>query len=78
MKQYVGNCSDVIDWNAVVESIKNSKPAYQGPRHTTQDDLPGIKKLASRGTKQDINLHLKMAQLVGICVYLKLILTEVL
>ena len=39
MKQYVGNCGDVIDWNAVVESVANSKPAYQGPRHTKNDDL---------------------------------------
>ena len=26
MKQYVGNCGDVIDWNAVVESVANLNP----------------------------------------------------
>ena len=46
MKQYVGNCGDVIDWNAVVDSVANSKPAYQGPRHTKNDDLPGIKEIS--------------------------------
>ncbi len=40
MKQYIGNCSDVIDWTSVVESIKNTQPAYQGPRHTK----PSVKK----------------------------------
>ena len=56
MKQYVGNCSDVIDWNAVVESIKNSEPAYQGPRHTKQDDLPGIKEISESWDKAGYTL----------------------
>ena len=56
MKQYVGNCGDVIDWNAVVESVANSKPAYQGPRHTKNDDLPGIKEISEAWDKAGYTL----------------------
>ena len=56
MKQYVGNCGDVIDWNAVVESVANSKPAYQGPRHTRNDDLPGIKEISEAWDKAGYTL----------------------
>ena len=56
MKQYVGNCGDVIDWSSVVESIKNSEPAYQGPRHTKDDDLPGIKEISEAWNKAGYKL----------------------
>ena len=56
MKQYIGNCSDVIDWNAVVDSVANSKPAYQGPRHTRNDDLPGIKEISEAWDKAGYTL----------------------
>ena len=59
MKQYIGNCSDVIDWNAVVDSVANSKPAYQGPRHTRNDDLPGIKEISEAWDKGRIHTGIR-------------------
>ena len=56
MKQYIGNCNDVIDWNAVVDSVANSKPAYKGPRHTKEDDLPGIKEISEAWDKAGYTL----------------------
>ena len=56
MKQYIGNCSDIIDWNSVVDSVKNSEPAYKGPRHTKEDDLPGIKEISEAWDKAGYTL----------------------
>ena len=56
MKQYIGNCNDIIDWNSVVDSVKNSEPAYKGPRHTKEDDLPGIKEISEAWDKAGYTL----------------------
>lgn len=37
MKNFVGNCNHIIDWNAVIASIENQEPAYIGPRHKEGD-----------------------------------------
>lgn len=45
MKNFIGNCNDIIDWNLVLQSVKNNAPAYKGPRHKKSDQLPGIKEI---------------------------------
>jgi hypothetical protein len=37
MKQYIGNCSDVIDWNSILQSLATQEPGYVGPRHKKGD-----------------------------------------
>ena len=44
MKQYIGNCSDVIDWNAVVDSVANSKPVQEYNWQPMRDGGPKSKE----------------------------------
>jgi len=30
---YIGNCSEIIDWDKVVQQITNTEPSYVGPTH---------------------------------------------
>lgn len=47
MLRYVGNCSDIIDWNEVINQIKDMPPAYVGPRHRATDIIPGLEEVSS-------------------------------
>lgn len=40
--KYVGNCKSVINWDEVIESIKDSAPSYIGPSHKEGDGIPGL------------------------------------
>jgi hypothetical protein len=56
MKNYIGNCAQIIDWPSVLHSVQNSKPAYQGPRHKKGQDLPGIAEISSSWEKAGYKL----------------------
>ena len=45
MCEYIGKC-DTIDWNALLETLKDQEPAYVGPRHRAGDPAPGIDDVA--------------------------------
>ena len=48
MKQYIGNCSSVIDWDSLIKSLESQEPAYVGPRHKKNDEKAiGINDVAS-------------------------------
>jgi hypothetical protein len=46
MIKFIGNCSDIIDWNTIVESLNEQSPAYIGPRHKGNDDIIGIQEIS--------------------------------
>jgi hypothetical protein len=46
MAKYVGNCSEVIDWNSVIAELENQVPAYIGPRHDQGHNVPGVEEVA--------------------------------
>lgn len=50
--EYVGNCGkilgDIIDWHAVIDSIKDQTPAYVGPSHKRGDTIPGLDEIIDR------------------------------
>lgn len=46
MLEYFGNCQ-TINWDSLVESVINQEPAYVGPRHRDDDDVPGIAEVAN-------------------------------
>jgi hypothetical protein len=46
MIKYVGNCSDIIDWDRVIEKLKDATPDYIGPKHTPSDDIPGLDEIS--------------------------------
>jgi len=41
MKKLIGTCN-TIDWKELFNICKNTEPAYVGPRHTPNDNLPGV------------------------------------
>jgi hypothetical protein len=46
MIKFIGNCSDIIDWDSVVESLDKQDPAYIGPRHRETDNIVGIREIS--------------------------------
>jgi hypothetical protein len=40
--KYVGNCSNIIDWDSVIRDCANTQPKYIGPSHSRADNLPGL------------------------------------
>jgi hypothetical protein len=44
--EYIGNCGkilgNIIDWDAVIDHIKDQEPAYVGPSHKRGDNVPGL------------------------------------
>jgi len=42
MKNFFGNCNNIIDWDEIVKSIEEQNPAYVGPRHKVGDPVPGV------------------------------------
>jgi len=44
--EYIGNCGkilgNIIDWDAVIDHIKDQEPAYVGPSHKRGDNVPGV------------------------------------
>lgn len=47
MIKYFGNCSNEIDWNALLADLDLQDPAYIGPRHKAGDNAPGIDHVAN-------------------------------
>jgi hypothetical protein len=45
MKNLVGNCQ-TIDWQAIVDRLKNTEPMYKGPRHMGDNAIPGVIEIA--------------------------------
>jgi hypothetical protein len=48
MVKYVGNCSEIIDWNKVIEDLANQEPAYVGPKHDVGHAVPGVEEVAGQ------------------------------
>jgi hypothetical protein len=46
MIEYFGNCSNIINWSSLVDSLKLQSPAYIGPRHKATDTIEGINEVA--------------------------------
>lgn len=46
MTEFIGNCNDIIDWQGVVDTIKDQEPGYIGPRHRKGDAVTGIDDIA--------------------------------
>lgn len=40
--KYVGNCSNIINWDAVIKDCENNTPEYIGPSHKRGDNIPGL------------------------------------
>jgi hypothetical protein len=38
----IGNCSHIIDWDEVINSLDTQVPAYIGPSHKEGDGIPGL------------------------------------
>lgn len=51
MVRLIGNCSKVIDWNAVIKDCENTEPEYIGPSHSRADNLPGLDEIANMWEK---------------------------
>lgn len=47
MVKYFGNCSSIINWDDLLNSIKDQEPSYVGPRHRYGDPAPGINEVAT-------------------------------
>lgn len=47
MIDYLGNCSDRIDWDSIIKQCQTSDPEYVGPSHKKDDDLPGLEEVAA-------------------------------
>ena len=37
MKEYIGNCSGVINWDELIKSLESQEPGFVGPRHRRGD-----------------------------------------
>jgi hypothetical protein len=46
--KYLGNTQQLINWQSVVEDLKNTKPGYVGPRHSKNDNIIGIREMAKK------------------------------
>ena len=46
MLKFIGNCNHLIDWNSVIEKIKDAEPAYTGPRHDVGQAIEGVDEVA--------------------------------
>jgi len=46
MLKFIGNCSNIIDWNNVIANLATQQPAYIGPRHKENDNIPGLDEVS--------------------------------
>jgi hypothetical protein len=51
MVKYVGNISEIIDCQLLVDSLSNTEPGYIGPKHSGDDDIIGIQEMAKLWNK---------------------------
>jgi hypothetical protein len=42
MVQFIGNCNHLIDWDGVIDDIRDSEPGYIGPRHDAGHTVQGV------------------------------------
>ena len=49
MSKYIGNCSHIIDWDSIIDGLKDMEPAYVGPRHKGTDNIIGISDIQKNG-----------------------------
>lgn len=42
MIEYIGNSMQVIDWDEVINTVKDQTPSYIGPSHKREDNIPGL------------------------------------
>jgi hypothetical protein len=46
MIEYIGNCSQIIDWDEIIKQCASTTPEYIGPSHKKSDDIPGLKEVS--------------------------------
>jgi hypothetical protein len=46
MIKFIGNCNHLIDWNNVIQNIKDADPGYTGPRHDVGQQVEGVDEVA--------------------------------
>ncbi len=46
MIKFLGNTSNIINWQDVIDQIKDQAPGYVGPRHSANDDIIYIKEMS--------------------------------
>jgi len=47
MIDYIGNCSNIINWDEIILQCANSEPDYIGPSHKKEDNIPGLDQVAT-------------------------------
>jgi hypothetical protein len=47
MVKFVGNISNIIDCQSLVDDVATRLPGYIGPRHSKNDDIVGIREMAT-------------------------------
>jgi len=48
MINYIGNSSSIINWQALIDNLKNQEPAYVGPSHSRKDNIPGVHNILDK------------------------------
>jgi len=56
MTKFVGNTNTIIDWDHVINVIKDLSPGYVGPRHSKDDDIVGIREMSMLWDKAGFKL----------------------
>lgn len=69
MIEYIGNCSNLINWDDIIHQCKNSEPEYIGPSHKKGDNIPGLQEIVDLWEKADLR-NLKDGGTVGWSMYL--------
>lgn len=45
MAKFIGNCSNIIDWDDVIIVLENETPEYIGPGHSFNDDIKELENI---------------------------------
>jgi hypothetical protein len=56
MTKFIGNTNHIINWQDVVDSLSQQEPGYVGPRHSSEDDIIGIREMAKLWDKAGFTL----------------------
>jgi hypothetical protein len=46
MSEFLGNTSNIINWQSVVDGLIDQQPGYIGPRHSGTDEIVGIQEMS--------------------------------
>lgn len=48
MTQFIGNCSDKINWDELIINLEKTNPSYIGPRHRAGDNIIGLDDISKK------------------------------